>query len=175
MSDRERKLLTFASIAGFIILNIVGFSFARAKRVQVDADRRVATDQLALVQNFLSKSEQVTEEMDWLTAQTFETDSAQSIQSRLLNTMVSAATNAGLTGGKQDPQPADTTGKHYHKAKVKFDVTGNEAGLYDWFEKLNDPTLFRNVTRIVLKPNSADDAKIDCTATVEQWYIPQSL
>lgn len=174
MPDREKKLLTIACIVGFIILNLVGFSFAKSQRIQVDADRKVATDKLALMQDFLSKSEQVTEEMDWLKAQTFENKPAQTVQSQLLGAVEAGAASAGLKINNKELSAADTSGKHYHRAKVTFKVTGSETGLYDWLERLNDPTLFRHATKIVLKPTSGDDSKIDCEATIEQWFIPQT-
>ena len=174
MPDREKKLLIIASIVGFIILNLVGFSFAKSQRLQVDADRRAASGKLALVQEFLSKSEQVTEEMDWLKAQTFENKPAQTVQSQLLGAVESGATSAGLKINKTELAATDTLGKHYHRAKVIIKVTGNETGIYDWLEKLNDPTLFRVASNITSSPTVGDDTKIDCKATVEQWFIPQT-
>jgi hypothetical protein len=51
-------------------------------------------------------------------------------------------------------------------------VTGSEESLYRWFDKINVPEQFRAVSQILLSPNKQDDTKIDCTVTLEQWFIP---
>ena len=42
MSDREKKLLIFFGIAGFAILNFIGFNMAQAKRLKVNAENAAA-------------------------------------------------------------------------------------------------------------------------------------
>ncbi len=53
-------------------------------------------------------------------------------------------------------------------------MTGTEQALYQWFDRLNVPDQLRNATQIRLTPNQQDDTKIDCTATIEQWFIPKT-
>ena len=54
----------------------------------------------------------------------------------------------------------------------KIIITGREEALYGWFDKLNVPEDFRMATHINLSPNKQDDTQIDCTATIEQWFVP---
>ena len=51
-------------------------------------------------------------------------------------------------------------------------TTGQEQALYVWLDRLNQPTKLRMATQIRLTPNQQDDTKIDCTATIEQWFVP---
>lgn len=173
MSDREKKLLIFFAIGGFAILNFLAFNFAMGKRAEVNRQRIAAEGQLAIADVARKSSEEVADQMDWLEKHEPEPVASQDVQTKLLQFASAEATAAGLTTKTQKPLPTDQTpGKTYHRVKFQFVVTGTEDSLYRWFDHINDPNLFRAVTQILLSPNKQDDTKIDCTATVEQWFIP---
>jgi hypothetical protein len=173
MSDREKKLLVFFSLAGFVILNFLVFNFAKSKRDDVDRQREQAIQKLAAAKVFQESREQVTGEMDWLMEHEPEPKAAQDVQTNLQQFAEREAKSTGLTIKSQKPLPTDATeGLHYHRAKFQFVVTGNEESLYRWFDRLNVPEQFRVASQIRLSPNTQDDTKIDCTATIEQWFIP---
>jgi hypothetical protein len=176
MSDQEKKLLTIAAIVGFVILNVLGFNFMKSQRIKVDAASKVAQDKLAMAEDFRAKREQITGEMEWLSQHEPEPAANQEIQSTLQQFVESEAKNSGLTIKQgQKPLPTDTNGKNYHRAKIQITVSGTEESLYRWFERLNTPDIFRIASEIRLSPNAQDDTKIDCLATIEQWFIPKSL
>lgn len=176
MSDREKKLLIFFAVAGFIILNVLGINFAKAKRIEVNAQSRQAKDKIAAVNDFRDKREQVTDEMDWLTQHEPQPAANQEIQTSLQQVVEREAQQLGLTiKPGQKPLPTDTTGKYYHRAKIQITVTGTEESLYRWFDHLNVPDQFRIASQIRLSPNQQDDTKIDCLATIEQWFVPKTL
>ncbi len=172
MSDREKKLLLFFGIAGFAILNFLGFNFAQAQRLKVNSDMAVARQQLDQAEMFRESSEQVLEEMNWLAENEPEPAADQDVQTKLQQFAESKATGNGLTIKSQKSLPTDVTGKHYHRAQFQFVVSGKEDALYRWIDQLNDPKEFRIASQIRLVPNQQDDTKIDCTATVEQWFVP---
>lgn len=176
MSDREKKLLIFFGLAGFVILNFLVFNFAVSKRGEVDRNRAVAEQKLDQAIMFQENSEKVSAEMEWLAAHEPETAANQDVQTKLQQYADSNAKSLGLTVKSQKPLPSDITeGRHYHRAKFQFVVSGTEQSLYQWFEKLNDPFALRCATQIRLSPNQQDDTKIDCTATIEQWFTPSAL
>ena len=176
MSDREKKLLIFFAIAGFAILNFIGFNMAQAKRLKVNADNAAAHQALNNAEMFRESSEGVMDEMQWLADHEPEPAANQDVQTKLQKIVETAATGAGLTiKPGQKPLPTDTSGTYYHRAKIQIAVTGGEQALYQWFDKLNVPEEFRVVSQIRLSPNTQDDTKIDCTATIEQWFIPATL
>lgn len=173
MSDREKKLIVFFSIAGFVILNFLAFNFAKSMRIKVDAQTKLATDQLVTAENFQKSREQVTEEMEWLAEHEPQPAANQEIQTRLQQAVESEARNSGLTiKPGQKPLPTDTAGKNYHRAQIEISVTGTEEALYRWFDQLNVPDQFRITSQIRLTPNAQDDTKIDFKGTVEQWFVP---
>lgn len=176
MSDREKKLLAFFAIAGFVILNFLIFNFAKSKRGDVDRQRESALQELSRAEMFRESRDQVTGDMDWLAENEPEPKAAQDVQTNLQQFAEREAKSTGLTIKSQKPLPTDSTeGRHYHRAKFQFVVTGTEEPLYRWFDRLNVPTQYRVVSRVLLSPNSQDDTKIDCTATIEQWFIPPAL
>jgi hypothetical protein len=175
MSDQEKKLLTFAAIVGFFVLNILGYNFAKSQRTKVDAASKVAQNKLAMVELFRSKREQITDEMEWLSQHEPQPAANQEVQTSLQQLAEREAKSNGLVIKNQKPLPTDTEGRHYHRAKHQITVSGTEESLYRWFESLNTPDLFRLASQIRLSPNQQDDTKIDCLATIEQWFIPKSL
>ncbi len=172
MSDREKKLLVFFAIAGFGILNLIAFNFAKAKRATVNNERAHAEQQLAIAEEAVEKQEEVADEMEWLAEHEPEPQANQDVQTSLQQLAEREAKSTGLTIKSQRFLPTDSTGPHYHRAKLQIVVTGGEQALYQWFDRLNVPDQFRIASQIRLSPNQQDDTKIDCTATVEQWFVP---
>lgn len=173
MSDREKKLIAFFALAGFVILNLIVFNFAKSKRVDVDRQRDQARQKLATAEMYQQSREEIADEMDWLAEHEPEPKAAQDVQTNLQQFAEREAKSVGLTIKSQKPLPTDSTeGRHFHRAKFQFVVTGMEQPLYDWLSRINVPEQLRMATQIRLSPNTQDDTKIDCTATVEQWFVP---
>ena len=123
---------------------------------------------------FRASREQVTDQMEWLASHQPEPAANQDVQTKLQQLCESEAKKFSLEIKNQRPLPTDTTsGVHYHRAKIQLTVSGTEDALYRWFDRLNVPDQLRAATVIRLSPNAKDDTKIDCTATVEQWFVPQ--
>ena len=162
MSDREKKLLIFFGIAGFVILNILAFNFAQAKRVQVNQDKTSAQARLESSELFREKRDQI------------EPAAAQDVQTKLQQFAEKKAGDFGLTIKSQKPMPTDTTGVHFHRVQFQFVVTGAEDALYQWFDQINMPDQLRHAAQIRLSPNTQDDTQIDCTTTIEQFFVPAS-
>ena len=172
MSDREKKLLLFFAIAGFAILNFLGFNLAQDQRLKVNRDNAEARKQLNMAEMFRDSSAQVTDQMDWLAKHEPAPVAPQDAQTKLQQFAEKFATSSGLTIKSQKPLPTDTSGTHYHIAQIQFVVTGQEDALYRWFDQINVPDQFRIASQIRLSPDTKDDTKIDCTATVQQWFVP---
>lgn len=173
MSPREKKLLIFFATAGFVVINFLGFGYYQAKQGQFDRALNEARGQLQTAEMFQASREQVAGQMDWLAEHEPEPAANQDIQTRLQQLCEREARGMGLEILNQRPLPTDTeTGIHYHRAKMEFRVSGSEEALYRWLDRLNVPTDLRAATSIRLTPNSKDDTKIDCLATIEQWFVP---
>ncbi|MFZ9935950.1 MAG: hypothetical protein ACO3JG_02705 [Luteolibacter sp.] len=173
MSPREKKLLIFFAAAGFIVLNFLAYAQFQAKRLEFDRALGEARQQLDTAEMFRASREQVTDEMEWLAAHDPEPAANQDVQTQLQQLCEREAKGLGLEIKAQRPLPTDApSGAHYHRAKIQLTVSGSEDALYRWFDKLNVPDQLRAASQIRLSPNTKDDTKIDCTATVEQWFVP---
>lgn len=173
MSPREKKLLIFFATAGFLVLNFLAVGFFKSKRVAVDLQRDQARQKLETAEMFRASREQVTDQMDWLATHEPQAAANQDVQTKLQQLCEREATSTGLTIKSQKPLPTTAAeGLHYHRAKIQITVNGSEEALYRWFDLLNTPEQFRSATAIRLSPNTQDDTKIDCTATIEQWFVP---
>ncbi len=172
MSDREKKLLIFFGIAGFVILNFLGFNFAQAQQLKVTRDKAAARQKLDVAEMARNNSDQIRSDIDWLAKHEPEPSTPQEVQTKLQQFAEKGAVSNGLTLKPQKPLPTDTSGKYFHRARFQFVVTGMEDALYRWITEINLPDELRIVSQIRLSPNTQDDTKIDCTATVEQWFVP---
>jgi type II secretory pathway component PulM len=173
MSPRERNLLLFFAAAGFLVLNLLGFGFIKSKRADLDRKLAVAEQNLATAESFQANAEEVADEMQWLTEHEPAALASQDALTELQQFCESEAQNAGLTIKTQKPLDADQTeGHHYYRAKMQLNLTGREEALYRWLDQINDPARLRATTQLLLKPDPKDDTLIDCTATVDQWFVP---
>lgn len=173
MSPREKNLLIFFGTAAFLVLNFLAVGFFKNKKLAVERGLADARQKLEFAQKVSESRDQVSDEMDWLVEHEPEPSANQDIQTKLQQLCERQAKTAGLTIKTQKPMPSETSdGLHFHRAKFQFSVTGTEEALYTWLDSLNDPTQFRIATQIKLAPDKEDDTKIDCTAVVEQWFVP---
>lgn len=173
MSPREKKLLIFFASAGFLVINFLAFGFFQSKRAEVDRKLAQARQQLEQAEMFRASREQVSDQMEWLASKEPQPAANQDVQTALQQLCEREASSAGLTIKSQKPLPTDATeGMNYHRAKIQITVNGREEALYRWFDRLNMPEQFRAASLIRLSPNQQDDTQIDCTATVEQWFVP---
>jgi hypothetical protein len=173
MSPREKNLLIFFAAAGFLVINFLLFGFFKTQRNKVNQQRNLAIQKLETAELFRENSAQVEDEMNWLAEHEPEPAEDQDVQTKLQQLCEGEAKNAGLSIKSQKPLPTEATeGLHFHRAKFQFTVNGAEDALYKWFYALNTPDQFRTATNIKLSPNKEDDTKIDCVATIEQWFVP---
>jgi hypothetical protein len=173
MSPREKRLLIFFAIAGFVVLNFLGVGFYNDQKTKITRDRDNARLKLETAQQFRTNREQVSAEMEWLAAHEPAEAAKQDAQTQLQQLCEKEAKTLGLSIKSQKPLPTDEQdGLRYHRAKIEITVNGTEEALYRWFDRLNIPEQMRIATRIRILPNTQDDTKIDCTATIEQWFTP---
>jgi type II secretory pathway component PulM len=172
MSDREKKLLILFAVAGFLVINFLLIGFLRGKREKLESDLSKAERQLDTARLISESRDQVAEEMEWLAKFEPEPAAEQDVQTKLQKLCETEARSTGLTITSQKPLPSEASeGAHFQRVKFQFTVSGEEQALYRWFNAVNMPDQLRIATKIQLKPDK-DDTKIDCTAIIEQCFIP---
>jgi len=174
MSPREKKLLIFFAVAGFIVVNFIAYKWfdGASARIRGElADAKLGVERARL----LSTSRELIEhQMQWLAERQPEPVAYQDAQATLQQLVERQARAAGLTikQGTQRLLSVDDSGKHFHRARVELEVIGREEALYRWLHEIKSIDEFRAATSISLRPNRENDALIECRAVIEQWFVP---
>lgn len=173
MSSREKKLLIFFAVAGFLVINFLLIGFLSKQKIKAASNLAQAKSKLEVAQRISEMRDQVADEMDWLAEHLPEPAAEQDVQTKLNQLGMREATNSGLTIKSQKPLPAVVKeGDYFQRALFQFTLSGPEEALYKWFNAINMPDQLRGTSLIRLTPNSQDDTKIDCVATVAQAFVP---
>ena len=172
MSPREKKLLIFFAAGGFAILNLLGFNYFVKLRSEITAKHIKAVTTLKQAELIRDKRDEVESLMEWLEKHEPKPSESQPVLTDLLELAEKDVPVVGLTFKNEKLLPTDQTGRYFHRVKVSLTVVGPERSLYTWFDHLNSPDNLRCVTYIRLSPNKENDSLIDCTATIEQWFVP---
>lgn len=173
MSDREKKLVLLFGLAAFVLLNVFGVSWFRSYKKDIAAKLSKAESRLQVAQAYSDSYTTVADEMDWLADHLPKARAEQIVQTELLEFASNQASTNQLTANRKKILPSDMApGHRFHRAKVEFNVTGSEASLYRWLDRLQMPDQLRAITFLRLSPNGKDDTLIDCNVTAEQWFIP---
>lgn len=174
MSDREKKLVLLFGLAAFVLLNVFGISWFKGYQTKLAKKLSEAESNVQVAEAYDASYANVETEMKWLEDRLPAPKAGQLVQTQLEKFASDEASKAQLTIKRRKILPSDETpGAEFHRAKVEFNVTGRELGLYAWLDKLQVPNEFRAITHLKLSPDSKDDTMIECTVTAEQWYLPQ--
>lgn len=178
MSDREKKLLLMFGGAMLFLGLLWGYKWFNQQQSLAVSAKMAAEQMLRDAELFRQSREQVADEIEWLQQHEPAPEAAEQVPARLQGLCASEAATVGMQIKQQkilantlDAEGASTA-SHYQRAKVEFTVTGREEALYQWFDRLHQPDSFRAITALRLTPNREDDTTIDCTVTIEQWYVP---
>ena len=123
--------------------------------------------------NSTSNAELVAEEVAWIDKYEPKPSTFGNEQSKLLEFLNSSAASIGFTPVKPQLSPMIDTGGKYLRTKIQIQATATEDQIYQWLVDIHQPTEFRAVTQIVMRPTAKvdDDGLIVCTLTAEQWLI----
>jgi hypothetical protein len=175
MSPREKQLLILFSIAGLLIIHVIGYNYYETKSSELQRTKNNARQALSDAKMFRDRSRQVADEMEWLAKHEPEPAAALNVQNSLQQFAEQQATRMGLTIKRQKlPTAVEDKTSHYSRAKIEFILNGKEDALYQWLDSVHSPDQFRAVTSIRMSPDRDDDTKIDCTVEVDQWFVPQA-
>ena len=172
MSEREKKLVLLFGLVAFALLNVFAIKTFKDYKKKIAARLADAEAKVEVAGAYNTKYDTVADQMDWLTDNLPEPKMGPSVRSQLEQYATNQAKAASLEVKRTRMLDEDTTGSRFHRARVEYEVTGTEASLYRWLSKLYMPEKFSAITHLRLSPNTADDTKIDCKVTAEQWYLP---
>lgn len=174
MSSREKRLLTLFAIAGFAMLNILGFTIYQKKATALETSRLAAEQKIERANLYALSREKRLDEMNWLETHMPEPAEYQNVQTALEAACVSAAQGfRDLTIKRQGFLPTvQDKSKHFHRVRIELILNGSEKSLYNWISDVRVHEQLRNVTSLQLTPDSQDKTLITAKVIVEQWFVP---
>ena len=173
MSPREKNLLILFSVAGFAVVNFVGLSLYKKTAAKISDRKAVAERDLTDLGMFQASREQRLDEMDWLQTHLPDPAEYENVQTALQAYCEAEARRFNLTLTEiPSRKRQEQVGVHFQRVRMNYKLSGMEVDLYRWLDRINTPNQMRASTRLILSPNKEDDTRIDCQATVEQWFIP---
>lgn len=123
--------------------------------------------------NSASNAELIAKEVSWVDEHEPKPTSFGEEQSKLLAFLNSSGAKHGFTPAKPQLSPMIDTNGVYQRTKIQIQAIATEEQLYNWLIDIHQPTEFRAVTQLVMRPTSKVDEEglVICTITAEQWLI----
>ena len=176
MSDREKNLLYALLTVLFLLGNGMAYKMVYEPRMKA-AEEKLNTanvDFTTGAKNEVSRADSK-EEIDWLARYEPKASTVEQTRPILEQLAKSIAQQQKLEILKTDLLPPVVhSSLFYHRVKIRMRVTGMEAGLYSWLDRLHSPNEFRAVTYMKVGPLKDHHEQVDCQVVVEQWFIPEA-
>lgn len=171
MNKREKSL--FITI---VVMLVIFAHFWGIKKYMANANKQQSqlSSLQAQVESYRNSSviaEEIAGEVNWLAEHEPTPSTYGETQSKLVKFLSESGRANGFDPVKPKLIQLEDTGGKYRRAKVQITATAKEAEIYKWLVDIHQPTKFRAVTQIVMKPTPKDDETITCTLTAEQWLI----
>jgi hypothetical protein len=174
MNEREKKLIMILLGAGFLILNLLGYTAYSTALQKQKMRLKNGADELRLKQIQMEEASTHQDEVTWLAKNMPAEGTHASIRAELVTFTEQSATKHRIQLKKR-PTPLrenpDEVGE-FRSAVVKVRVNCRDAELYRWLVELQNPKKARSITRLRITPQRDDRTRIDCELDITQWFIP---
>lgn len=171
MNKREKSLFITIVVMLVVFAHFWGIKkyMAYDKKQQSQVSR--LESQVESYRNSSVMAEEIADEVKWLADHEPKPSTYGETQSKLVKFLNESGRANGFDPVKPKLMQLEDTGGKYRRAKVQITATAKEAEIYKWLVDIHQPSKFRAVTQIVMKPTPKDDETITCTLTAEQWLI----
>lgn len=176
MSDREKNMVYVLLVIGFLVVNAVALNmFFLPKLQEARKTEKEMKDLKRIAKEAIESQEDRQDEINWLEKSEKKLTKSPGDALKDLHELADReAKRRGLTVKRTNLQPAiDDSSLYYHRAAVELEVSGKEQTLYQWIDRMNAPSELRIATRLLIGPTKSDEALIDCTIMLEQWFVPK--
>ena len=171
MNKREKSL--FITIVILVVLFAHFWGVKKFMTYENEKKNLVAQleSQAASHSNSAAVAEAIADEVEWLSANEPTPSSYGETQSNLVKFLNDSGRANGFEPVQPKLIPIENSGGKYRRVKVQITATAKETEIYKWLISIHQPSKFRAVTQILMKPTAKDDENIICTLTAEQWLI----
>ncbi|MGJ8671572.1 hypothetical protein [Rubritalea sp.] len=171
MNKREKSLLTMILVVVVLFAHILGVKWYMSTYRQKEQTVNDLGIRAASYRSSTETASSIADEVEWLSENEPEPSTLENTESDLLKFLESSSSKLGISAKDQKLIPLEDSGEVYRRVKIEVTANGSEEQIYEWLVAIHQPTEFRAVTQILLKPVSNDDSLVSCTLTAEQWLI----
>ena len=170
MNQREKKMLILLGVIAFLAGNLVLHSMYTDKKKSLEDQKLKLIEDNKVKDQILMESTEWNTTNTWLSQNQVKNATSEDAQNELLNEVKSAAERTKLLLNLAKPirflPPVE--GSPYTRVRVSIDFTSTNEAFIEWVTQMNDPSKYRTVTNLTLKPNK-DKYMVEVSANVEQW------
>jgi len=172
LSSRERRLLMSLLVAGFFILNFLGYQSLAQRRTAALSQQRTLRFDIARLKELQAVKPTVDITSDWVNARLPAYTDIDQLETHLFNVVANKAVGAGVELSKKDPRPTEKN-PLVHKSILEIETTAEMENLVNFLHSLQGRDDFRFISFLELTPTK-DEERVRCQARVEQWWRPDS-
>lgn len=179
LKPSEKRLLAIFGVAAFILLNLLGFSWYSKKRLLLEQQASKLETRGRILEGMKSRAPEAEHKQAYL-AENLKAYPSETARENYLddyiNGLVSKLDLSLRANQILDPKLEDL----FHKSRYKGEVTGKWDNVLQFIYELQQPSQFRFVPNLSLKPQKKDatsdePADVVCVFTIEKWWSPDSV
>lgn len=179
LKPSEKRLLLIFGIAGFLLLNLLGFSWYSKKKLVLEQQRSKLETRGRMLEGMKSKYAEAEEKQAYLAKYLKAYPDPTTRDSYLDNFILDLHKRLDLEL-KQNQILEAKLDDLFHKSRYHGVVTGSWDNVLEFIYQLQQPTEFRFVPQISLKSQkkeaaSEEAADVVCTFDIEKWWSPDSV
>jgi len=172
LSSRERRLMTLLLVAGFVILNFLGYQALAQRRTAALGQQRTLRFDIARLQELQAAKPLADLNTEWVNNHLPAYTDIDQLETHLFNVVTSKAAAAGVDLTKKDPRPTQKDNL-VHRSIMDLEVTAEMESLVTFLHDLQGREDFRFISFLELTPTK-DEERVRCQAQIQQWWRADS-
>jgi hypothetical protein len=172
LSSRERRLLMLLLVAGFIILNFLGYQTLAQRRTAALSQQRALRFDIARLKELQTVKPVVDINSEWVDKHLPAYADIDQLETYLFNVVTNKAMAADVELTKKDPRPTQKDAL-VHRSIMEIEATAEMENLITFLHSLQGKEDFRFISFLEMMPTK-DEERVRCQARIEQWWRPDS-
>ena len=178
LKPSEKRLLTAFGVAGFLLLNLLGFSWLKKRNVVLERQRITLESRARELEMWKGKAAEAELKRAFLDQHLQEYADEATRETYLDQFIQKEAADLNLEVRKNQPMPVKLE-PLFHKSRYQAEISGPWDSVLEFIYRLQQPKEFRFVPSLRLKSQkkegSTDEAAdVVCTLEIEKWWSPQN-
>jgi hypothetical protein len=172
LSSRERRLMMLLLVAGFFILNFLGYQALAQRRTAALGQQRTLRFDIARLKELQAAKPLADVNTEWINNHLPAYTDIDQLETHLFNVVTSKAAAADVELTKKDPRPTQKDAL-VHRSIMDIEATAEMENLINFLHALQGREDFRFISFLELTPTK-DEERVRCQAQVQQWWRADS-